>query len=204
MKPLFPSLAVLLLVLSPLACGKKENAAGGASVSGKVMWEENLLPYGSVQFYSAEMVHTALIQSDGSYTFQQLPEGQVTVCIRTRGELYASSRDEEEFKKMRAQLKLPEGMSVEEFKRQMMAQGGAMKDMARMKKGGKPGMQRRPGKMLPQMPLVNGTPLLQAKGLPPEALMKIAELHDKYGEFGKSTLTYTVLAGAQIHDFILK
>src|SRR5262249_23103557 len=121
-----------------------------------------------------------------------------------RGELYGNSRDEEEFKKMRAQMKIPEGMSLEEFKRQTMAQGGGMKDMAGMKKGGKPGMYKRPDKMLAQMPLVKGTPVIQAKGMPPEALMRIAELHDKYGEFGKSTLTYTVLAGDQTHDIILK
>jgi len=204
MKSLLP-LAVLVLVISPVACGKKDNFAGSASVSGKVIWDKNPLQFGSVQFYCPETVHTALIQKDGSYKLEHLPEGQVTVCIRVRGELYADSRGDEQMKNqirssMKGKIELPDGMTVEEFKQHMMAKGGAKgkSAMPMLRKG------RADDKMPEMVPLVNGNPLMVIQTMPPEALRKIGEVHDKYGEFSKSSLTYLVLPGAQTYDFILK
>ena len=54
------------------------------------------------------------------------------------------------------------------------------------------------------MPMVKGVPLLHVQEMHPEALRKIGEVHDKYGEFKNSSLTYTVVAGDQSHDIILK
>lgn len=204
MKSLLP-LAVLVLVISPVACGKKDNFAGSASVSGKVIWDKNPLQFGSVQFYSPEMVHTSLIQKDGSYKLEHLPEGQVTVCIRVRGELYADSRGDEQMKNqilsgMKGKFELPEGMTLEELKQQMMAKGGAKgkSGMPVLKKG------RGDDQTREMVPLVNGNPLMVIQTMPPEALKRIGEVHDKYGEFSKSSLTYMVRPGAQTYDFILK
>jgi hypothetical protein len=204
------TLGIGLVALSPLACSKQGNPLGSASVSGKVIWDEVPLQFGSVQFYGPELVHTALIQSDGTYKLENLPEGQVTVCVRTRGELYADSRGDEEFRRMvlegmKGKDELPEGMSLEELKQMMMAKGGLQTKPGGMK-GGMPPMRKGPkdADFMANIPLVNGIPMMHLQTMPQEALRKIGEVHDKYGEYKKSTLTYTVVAGDQSHDIILK
>jgi hypothetical protein len=203
MKPSLVALGVFVLVLSPLACSKQEGLRGTATVTGKVLMEDNPLPFGAVQFYDAELVYSSLIQSDGSYKLENLPEGPVKICIRTRGELYASSRDEDQQKKRMVAVmkdKVPQGMTAEEAKERLMTIG---------MKGKRPGsagfakmMGKGPGD---EMPMVNGTPLFKVvKGMPAEALARFGQIHDKYGEYSKSPLTYIVLAGAQNHDIILK
>ena len=204
------TLGFFVLVLTPLACGQKGEPAGSAGVSGKVVIDKMPLGFGSVQFYGPEMVHTALIQSDGGYKLEHLPEGPVTVCIRTRGELFADSRGEEEMRKHfladpKMKEGLPEGMSMEEMKEMMLAQTRPeIKGKPGMPKGGMLMPKKGPRDEMPHLPFVNGMPLPQAQGMPPEALMKMGHIHDKYGEFGKSPLTYTVLPGTQTYDIILE
>jgi hypothetical protein len=204
------TLALGFLVLCPLACGKKENLLGTASVSGKVIWDKIPLQFGAVQFYSPELVHTGLIQNDGSYKLDHLPIGQVTICIRTRGELYADSRGDEELRRMlregmKGKDELPEGMSLEELKQMMMAKGGGAQGKPGIPGGFRP-MKKGPkeAEFMASMPMVKGVPLLHVQEMHPEALRKIGEVHDKYGEFKNSSLTYTVVAGDQSHDIILK
>jgi hypothetical protein len=213
MKPLIGIFGFFALAFLPLACGSQSDSAGTASVTGKVLWNNNPLPYGAVQFYDAEQFHTALIERDGNFKLDHLPEGQVTICIRTRGDLYADSRTAEEMNKfMKTEMKgkLPEGMTLEEMKEQMMAM--AMKGKTPKGPGGAPGMFKKlpkglpeaEAKMMEETPMVNGMPLLQAKGLPPEMFKMMSGIHDKYGEFHKSPLTYTVRPGEQSHDIFLK
>jgi hypothetical protein len=204
------TLGFFVLVLSPLACGQKGDFAGSASVSGKVEIDKIPIGFGSVQFYGAQMVHTALIQTDGSYKLDHLPEGPVTVCIRTRGELFADSRGEEEMRKHvfadpKMKEGLPEDMSMEELREMMVAKtGGGMKGKPGMPKGGMPTVRKGPRDEMSQVPLINGTPLAMAQGMPPEALKRMSEIHDRYGEFSKTPLNYTVLPGTQTYDIILK
>ena len=215
MKSLLATLGFFALALSPLACGKKDAGfAGSATVSGKVVWDKNPLPFGSVQFYGPEMFHTALIESDGSYRLEHLPEGPVTVCVRLRGDLYADSRSDEGFRKMLEDMeksgkgKVPEGLTIDEMREKMraIAMEGKPGKGPNPTQGQIPAMPKNPkeAKMLAHMPLVKGMPLAQAQKYPPEALQMLGTVHDKYGEFGKTPLTYTVLSGPQTHDIILK
>jgi hypothetical protein len=79
----FPRVAAALvagLALAPLGCG-----GGTGTVTGKVTYNGEPLPSGTVVFWNTDGKGTkeAEIQADGSYTIEQMPAGPAKVAVMT-------------------------------------------------------------------------------------------------------------------------
>jgi hypothetical protein len=74
-------LAVTLAVLTLAGCGKAKG-----NVHGKVYYQDKPLSTGMVTFMADnKTVGTGAIQSDGSYSIQNVPVGEVIVLVTTAG-----------------------------------------------------------------------------------------------------------------------
>ncbi|SRR5260370_4505898 len=204
-------LLLSLVLLLPLGCGGNSGgAAGTARVTGKVRHDGYLLPFGAVQFYGDQAVYNAVIGPDGSYSFPSLPEGTFSICVRTKGDLFADSRQIEIMKKFQEEMKSKgdkfPGDKVPDPKQIMI-------EMSKGKTGmrdGKPGFKGPLGRIrkgdpaAALFPVIDGQPVQAFLNLPDNLKQEIWQLHDKYGEFKDAKLTYTVVPGSQTFDIILK
>jgi hypothetical protein len=74
---------LLFILLFGLVLGCGSSKAAPAQVSGKVSYNGQPVPGGTVVFYSSAGVYSAAINTDGTYTAADLPEGEMVVTVDT-------------------------------------------------------------------------------------------------------------------------
>jgi len=76
---------LLFILLFGLVLGCGSSKTNPAQVSGKVLYNGQPVLGGMVVFHSSAGVYTASINSDGTYTTSDLPEGEMVVTVDTEG-----------------------------------------------------------------------------------------------------------------------
>ena len=76
--------AVIASLLYLSGCG-----GGKGSVSGKVAYQGQPLPFGSVQFITSGGAFVSEIRSDGSYAISNVPTGEVKISVNCQDPKYA-------------------------------------------------------------------------------------------------------------------
>jgi hypothetical protein len=83
-----PTATVLLTLAACLfsASGCQKNTQGSAIVSGRVLYNKDIpVPFGAVLFHTdAGIVGRGIIQRNGTYHIDNLPEGEVKICVKAR------------------------------------------------------------------------------------------------------------------------
>jgi hypothetical protein len=70
----------ILMILQATICG----CGNGATVTGKVMYKDRPVTYGSIIFLKDKTARSGFIEPDGSYTVEDVPAGTVKIAVISR------------------------------------------------------------------------------------------------------------------------